>query len=72
MTPRELELAYKGRRKVIDEQWEMVRYTAYYPTMIHVDQKKGKFEPKHIRLPKDLKTFDPRTVKKVKVVRIDG
>lgn len=53
MTPRELELTYKGYRKRRLEDWEMVRISSYYQMVMHA--KEGSLEPieDKIKLPVD-------------------
>lgn len=53
MTPRELELAYRGYRKKTLEKWEMVRYSAAYIMSPHL--KSGMLDDidKKISLPSD-------------------
>lgn len=78
MSPRELELAYKGYRTRTWEQWEMVRYSSYYSMVIKA--KKGSLDPMEdkIFVPSDheRKAKDPKrrlTPDKImKVTKVDG
>lgn len=66
MTPREIELAYKGYRKRTDEQWEMVRISAYYSAAPHL--KKDTFFLEDVKLPidkTDKKKLTPNMIMKV-------
>ena len=53
MTPRELDLCFKGRRKVQLEQWEMVRSISYYSLLPHQSKKSARLRFKDINLPID-------------------
>lgn len=66
MTPREVELAHKGYRKRVDEQWEMIRISSYYSAAPHL--KKGSFFLEDIKLPidkVDKKKLTPNMIMKV-------
>ena len=65
MTPRELESAYEGYRQRRLEDWEILRWSAFYNASIH--SKKVKITD--IKLPVDQKTlsFDPSKHKLAKV-----
>lgn len=84
MTPREIELTYKGRRKVVEEQWEMTRWSSYYSFIgSHINPKSEmKKGINAIKLPIDIvieareksKQRDGKPVKlmKVKEYKRDG
>jgi hypothetical protein len=70
MTPRELELTYDGYRKRKKEEWEMIRYQAFYSVRPHIS-KDSQFNLSDIKLPID----EPIKITKdmlVKVRKING
>jgi hypothetical protein len=72
MTPRLLELAYKGYRKRMNERWEMIRYGSYYAMMPHV--KKNSLQIGDLTLPHDQMGEKKRLTSDMimKVKKIDG
>ncbi len=70
MTPRELELAHEGYRTRRKEDWEMIRYQAYYSVRPHIAKDSG-FKLSDIQLPID----EPMVITKdmlVRVRKLDG
>jgi len=72
MTPRELDLCYKGRRKAVIEQWEMVRTVSYYSLLPHQGKKSKKLKFKDINLPIDqeIESMKKRVPRKIKYAKV--
>lgn len=65
-TTKDLLKAAKGRTKYLEQQWEMVRFSAYYSIAPHV--KKG-FSIKDIKLPHDVPEVLGKVGKRIKLDR---
>jgi hypothetical protein len=67
MTPRELELAYRGYRRREDERKELIRMQCYYSIVAHVTNID---EPSDIKLPGD--KVEKKKLTPIKITYLDG